>query len=215
MKNYIRDNKGRFTSKVVESAKDLLKEIKDFKSKDVVRFFVHSLEGVFKDRDLGRYFLVANYNLSRFQIFSPLRQLVRDPNCSESYCTNLISSGIWVEASPNSIIVKETCEKYDIEVPNSWVKLLELKNKKYIVKEDSTNVIGSYPKETKKLELSDIKIGSLYYCLNDESVVRVVDVQGRLVYCSYHKGVAEPYGVSSLRKATKQEVEDYLRDAES
>lgn len=65
-----------------------------------------------------------------------------------------------------------------------------------------------------KLTLSDIKIGSLYYNFGDCTVCRIIEVVGRLIYASWHKGPATPYGINSFRKATQKEVDNYLKEAE-
>lgn len=64
-------------------------------------------------------------------------------------------------------------------------------------------------KKEEKLSIEDIKIGSLYNV--NGSIYRVVDIQGRLIYVSYHKGAAFPFGISSFKKATKKEVDEYLK----
>lgn len=68
--------------------------------------------------------------------------------------------------------------------------------------------------EVDKLTLSDIKIGSLYYNFGDCTVCRIIEVVGRLIYASWHKGPATPYGINSFRKATQQEVDKYLQESE-
>lgn len=68
--------------------------------------------------------------------------------------------------------------------------------------------------EQEKLTLDNIKIGSLYYNFGDCTVCRIIEVVGRLIYASWHKGPATPYGVSSFRKATKEEIDNYLKEAE-
>lgn len=64
-----------------------------------------------------------------------------------------------------------------------------------------------------KLTLSDIKIGSLYYNFGDCTVCRIIEVVGRLIYASWHKGPATPYSINSFRKATQKEVDNYLKEA--
>lgn len=68
--------------------------------------------------------------------------------------------------------------------------------------------------EQEKLTLDNIKIGSLYYNFGDCTVCRIIEVVGRLIYASWHKGPATPYGINSFRKATQKEVDNYLKEAE-
>ena len=69
--------------------------------------------------------------------------------------------------------------------------------------------------EQEKLTLDNIKIGSLYYNFGDCTVCRIIEVAGRLIYASWHKGPAIPYGINSFRKATQKEVDDYLKEAKA
>lgn len=60
----------------------------------------------------------------------------------------------------------------------------------------------------------DIRIvpGQLYFNVYTNLVERVIIVQERnLVWTTYHKRPAVAYSRSNFRKATKEEVENYLK----
>lgn len=57
--------------------------------------------------------------------------------------------------------------------------------------------------------------GKLYFNKGTRQVERIVEVQGKnLIWTSRHKHEAKAYPKSNFRKATKEEVENYLKEAE-
>lgn len=112
-----------------------------------------------------------------------------------------VEKGNWKEL-PYSLLEKEFSNqiaKID--------EILGLSNEEVLQKQIENS------KQNQKLSIDDIKIGSLYYNFGECLVMRVVEVIGRLIYVSYHKGYATPYGISSFRKATKEEVDEYLEES--
>lgn len=130
--------------------------------------------------------------------------------------------GFWVEKDFD--IVEDTfLQDYSVLVPRTWEevqKIVEeqdrLENYKNSFKDQAVEQKHKVKKEVKedKLTLDDIKVGSLYYNLVYQVVERVIDVQGRLVYTSYHKMECNPFSVNSFRKATQEEVDNYLKESE-
>lgn len=190
-KIYPRDSKGRFTSNTLISVGSATTNI------------YGDIEGnVFNHPDRGgRYFLVVDTYL--VYCYNPVSGKSYTPNKSYRLINRDINFGLYKE------IPYKTLQK---EFPNNMDRI----NKILEVENQEQKIVAEQPKEetkTSKLELSDIKNGSLYFNIVEFEVQRVIDVVGNLIYTSYHKSSAIPYGRSSLRLATTKEVSDYLKEA--
>jgi len=139
----------------------------------------------------GEYFLVKDGD--NFYCYNPKENKAYSPHYSDSEIRSFIKDTSYAE------------------IPYSYLQYRFPNHMNNIDK-----ILGIKPKSQKdeKLTLDNIKIGSLYYNFGDCTVCRIIEVVGRLIYASWHKGPATPYGVSSFRKATKEEIDNYLKEAE-
>ena len=144
---------------------------------------------------LKKYFL-ADFGGNDFYFYDPILDIKTKLSNTRKDIDFRIKGCWWTEI-PHSILQRE--------FPNNMDKINEILG---ITKHNTENQAAS------KLTLSDIKIGSLYYNFGDFTVCRIIEVVGRLIYASWHKGPATPYGVSSFRKATKEEIDNYLKESE-
>lgn len=206
-----RNSKGQFTSE------------KSNKKSNRVRFFgpINSLVWNF----YNDYILIANENLTEAYLYFPENEKEFQLEAYNVYATPgslakkiLSQKDFWIEKDFDEV-ESVFLQDYSVLVPRTWEEVRKivaeqerLENYKALEKKVEKEV--KKEKSIEKLTLDDIKIGSLYYNLVYQVVERVIDVQGRLIYTSYHKMECAPYGVSSFRKATQKEVDNYLEEAE-
>ena len=203
-----RNSKGQFMSKSKTSS------VKT-KPKPTIRYFGNQFGDIFNELGYD-YVLAANSDLTKCYIYAPGQEReLTDFSGNSCECGE-----IWQEL--NIQFVKDHfLDNEAILVPVSWGELekiveenTRLENykssfKDYIVESNNTEKT-----KIESLTIGDIKIGSLYYNLAYQVVERVIDVQGRLVYTSYHKMECNPFSVNSFRKATQEEVDNYLKESE-
>ncbi len=95
--------------------------------------------------------------------------------------------------------------------------VLRKKDWNYFTEEEFFNCFPQLKIKTKKKMASAQVIpsaGKLYFNVATTQVERVLLVQeGRLIWTSRHKQQARPYGRTSFRLATNEEVNNYLREA--
>lgn len=201
-----RNSKGQFMSKSKTSS---------VKTKSKIRYFGNRSGDIFDELGYD-YVLAANSDLTKCYIYAPGQEReLTDFSQSAWECDE-----IWIELDTET--VKDHFLNSDaILVPESWEELekildenIRLEDYKSSFKDHIIESSKEKDVKTKKLTLDDIKIGSLYFNLPYQVVERVVDIQGRLVYSSYHKMECAPYGVSSFRKATQEEIDNYLKEVE-
>lgn len=200
-----RNSKGQFMSKSKTSS------VKT-KSKPTIRYFGNRFGDIFDELGYDCV-LAANSDLTKCYIYAPGQEReLTDFSGSSWECGE-----IWREL--NIQFVKDHFLNSDaILVPESWEELEKILEENKRLDDFKESFKESKVKEVEqldqKLTLDDIKVGSLYFNIPYQVVERVVDIQGRLVYSSYHKMECAPYGVSSFRKATQEEIDSYLEESE-
>ena len=210
-----RNSKGQFTSK------------KSNKKSNRVRFFgpINSLVWNF----YNDYILIANENLTEAYLYFPENEKEFQLEAYNVYATPrslaekiLSQKDFWIEKDFDEV-ESVFLQDYSVLVPRTWEevqKIVKEQDRLENYKNSFKDHILEPKKETKKqvkeekLTLDDIKVGSLYFNLVYQVVERVIDVQGRLVYTSYHKMECNPFSVNSFRKATQEEVDNYLKESE-
>lgn len=198
-----RNSKGQFMSKSKTSS---------VKTKSKIRYFGNRSGDIFNELGYD-YVLAANSDLTKCYIYAPGQEReLTDFSQSAWECDE-----IWIELDTETV-KDHFLDSYAILVPESWEELEKILEENKRLDDFKESFKKSKVKEVEqldqKLTLDDIKVGSLYFNIPYQVVERVVDIQGRLVYSSYHKMECAPYGVSSFRKATQEEVDSYLEESE-
>ena len=200
---------------------------KSSKKSNRVRFF-GPYNSLLWENNSNDHIIITNSNITEAYIYFPKdeKQFKFDDN--ETYNSKSLAGacqhmdGFWVEKDFDT--VEDTfLQDYSILVPRTWEevqKIVEEQDRLENYKNSFKDHISNSGKETKKevkedkLTLDDIKVGSLYYNLVYQVVERVIDIQGRLIYTSYHKMECNQFSVNSFRKATQKEVNNYLIESE-
>ncbi len=234
MKTQNRDSKGRFASNQTSTQEvsngDQKVNLADINVGDIVSppviflgFHGEPFEDYKDSKFYSSYILVTNKDYTDFFFINPAEKKVAKYGISMDYFKKYVKNNIWTVVSQEK--VNSLFLGTEMPIPETWDDVLVysvISSFIYAVLENEDNVAPVVEKEEEKpveqktitpLNLDDIKNGALYFNLGECEVQRVVEVVGNLIYSSWHKGAATPYGRSSFRLATKEEVNKYLDEA--